>query len=77
MENHEALKQELIRSNPDFQALHREHQELEHQLEALYQKSLLSQEDEVEVKRIKHDKLRLKDRMFEIIRAHDDARVSA
>jgi uncharacterized protein YdcH (DUF465 family) len=39
--------------------------------------SLLSQEDEVEEKRIKVHKLALKDRMEQIVREHDGLRVTA
>jgi uncharacterized protein YdcH (DUF465 family) len=77
VEHREALKDELIRTNEEFRQLHDEHQQLERKLESLYLKTLLSEEDEVEVKRIKREKLRLKDRMMDLLRAHEDARVTA
>lgn len=77
MEHREALKEELIRTNDGFRSLHQQHQELERILEALYQKTLLSEQDEVEVKRIKREKLRLKDRMMEVMRSHEEAQVTA
>jgi uncharacterized protein len=77
VEHREALKEELILTNEAFRSLHEQHQELERRLEALYQKTLLSEEDEVEVKRIKREKLRLKDRMMEMMRSLDEARVTA
>ena len=73
----DALKDELISTDDQFRQLHEEHQQLEQKLEGLYSKSLLSEEDELEVKRIKHEKLRLKDQMLYKMRAHEEARVSA
>lgn len=68
--DHDALKEELIASDDEFRRLHEEHQEYERRLEELNGKSLLSQEDEVEEKRIKLHKLALKDRMEAILREH-------
>ena len=77
MPNREALKEELLRNDERFQRLHAEHQELERQLEALNHKTLHSQEDETETKRIKREKLRLKDEMEEILRSHEESHVTA
>jgi len=63
MADYSELKQELLEGDEHFRALHAEHQEYELKLEALNQKSLLSPEDEMEEKRIKLHKLRLKDEM--------------
>jgi len=77
MTNRDALRDELLRTDDHFRKLHDEHQDLEHQLEALNQKSLHSEEDETEMKRIKREKLRLKDEMEQALRAADAAHVSA
>ena len=77
MSNREALKEELLRTDERFQSLHSEHQELERQLEVLNQKSLHSQEDETETKRIKREKLRLKDEMEELLRSREESHVTA
>jgi uncharacterized protein YdcH (DUF465 family) len=77
MSQHDDLKAELIETNPEFRRLFEEHREYEHRLEALKQKTLLSQEDEVEEKKIKLHKLMLKDHMEQILRAHREAHVSA
>ena len=77
MANREALRDELLRGDEHFRKLHDEHQQLEKQLEALNQKSLHSEEDETEMKRIKREKLRLKDEMEQALRAADAAHVSA
>ena len=73
----DALKQELIQTDDTFRRLYQEHQEYERRLDELNQKSLFSQDDEIEEKKIKLHKLVLKDRMEEILRQHREARVSA
>jgi uncharacterized protein YdcH (DUF465 family) len=70
MPNLEAVKQELLRTNDDFRRLHDEHQECEERLSHLVHKSLPSQEDEAEEKRLKIHKLALKDRMEALVREH-------
>ncbi len=73
----DVLKQELLETNEDFRRLYEEHQEYERRLEELHHKTLPSQEDELEAKRIKLEKLRLKDRMEAILRSHREASVPA
>lgn len=73
----ETLKQELIQTDDDFRRLYEEHQEYERRLEELSHKSLFSQDDEAEEKKIKLHKLVLKDKMEEILRHHREARVTA
>ena len=70
MPNLDDLKRELIRTDEDFRRLHDEHQACESRLSELVQNSLPSAEDEVEEKRLKLQKLALKDRMEEILREH-------
>jgi len=70
MPNLDDLKRELIRTDEDFRRLHDEHQACETRLSELVQNSLPSPEDEVEEKRLKLQKLALKDRMEEILREH-------
>ena len=76
MPNRDALREELQQTDPRFSALHAEHQQLERLLDALNQKTLHSEDDEMEVKRIKREKLRLKDEMEELLRAHEEAQVT-
>ncbi|HEX7180694.1 MAG TPA: DUF465 domain-containing protein [Thermoanaerobaculia bacterium] len=73
----DVLKEELIRTDDDFRRLYEEHQEYERRLQELNHKSLLSQDDEVEEKKIKLHKLVLKDQMEEILRHHRESRVTA
>jgi uncharacterized protein YdcH (DUF465 family) len=77
MSDRDELKQELIATDEEFRRLHEEHQRSERRLEEIQQKSLLSQDDEIEEKKIKLHKLVLKDRMEEIFRMHRESRVSA
>lgn len=71
------LKKELFESDEEFRALFEEHQKFEERLEELLEKSLLSEEDELEEKQIKRQKLYLKDRMEIILRARREASISA
>jgi len=70
MPNLDAVKQELLRTSDDFRRLFEEHQECEERLTHLSHKSLPSQEDEAEEKRLKIHKLALKDRMEAVVREH-------
>ncbi len=47
------VMEELIQSDDDFRNLYEDHQESKQRLAAIRLKSLPSQEDEIEVKRIK------------------------
>lgn len=76
-EDHDTLVRELLESDDEFRRLHQEHQECENRLEELQHMSLLSQEDEIEEKKLKVHKLALKDRMEQIVRSHEGLRVSA
>ncbi len=64
------LKRELSTANEEFQALLRRHHEHERRLAELASKSFLSSDEEVEEKKLKKEKLVLKDRMEEIAREH-------
>ncbi|HET9213014.1 MAG TPA: DUF465 domain-containing protein [Thermoanaerobaculia bacterium] len=77
MSQHDELKAELIKTDDEFRRLYEEHQAYERRLQEINQKSLLSQEDEIEEKKIKLHKLALKDHMEQILRAHRETRVSA
>lgn len=77
MSQYDDLKAELVQSDPEFRRLFEEHREFDQRLHALTQKTLPSQEDEMEEKKIKLHKLVLKDRMEQILRAHREAQVPA
>ncbi|MCP4659481.1 MAG: DUF465 domain-containing protein [bacterium] len=71
------VRENLILSDETFRRLYEEHQDYKQRLQAVRQKSLPSQEDEIEIKRIKLHKLSLKDRMEAIVRQHAREQISA
>ncbi|MEA2600203.1 MAG: hypothetical protein QOF89_1195 [Acidobacteriota bacterium] len=74
--SHDDLKAELIKTDDDFRRLYEEHQEYERRLHDINQKTLLSEDDEIEEKKIKLHKLALKDKMEHLLRMHRESRVS-
>jgi len=77
MPNFDALRQEFLRTSAAFRLLHQEHHECEERLTQFAQRTLPSQEDEAEEKRLKLHKLALKDRMEAMIREHQEKPVVA
>lgn len=61
---------EIAVSDPEFLRLRDEHHSHELRLHALAEKSHLSEDEELEEKRLKKEKLLLKDRMEAIARTH-------
>ena len=64
------VRDELIQSDETFRSLYVEHQEYKQRLTAMRTKSLPSEADEIEIKRIKIHKLSLKDRMEVMLLEH-------
>lgn len=56
--------------DPEYRRLHDEHRVHEERLQVLAGKSRLSQDEEIEEKRLKKEKLLLKDRMEAIARTY-------
>lgn len=71
------IREELIATDDEFRRLFQEHRASEERLTRIHQKSWLSQDDEVEEKRIKLHKLALKDRMELLVRQRSAERVHA
>ena len=69
----EALIRSLIDANPELRRHYEEHSELKRRLETLRQKPYLTEEEEIEQKRIQKQKLAEKDRMMEILARHRQA----
>ncbi len=61
------IRETLLRENPEFRELYEKHREYEEALEKLLSKRPLSPEEEMEIKKIKKLKLKIKDRMQEIL----------
>lgn len=61
---------DLTETDPEYRRLHQEHRDHEQRLQVLAGKPQLSQDEEIEEKRLKKEKLLLKDRMEAIARTH-------
>ena len=66
----EALIRSLIDTDSELRRYYEEHVELKRQLEDLRQKLYLTEEEEIEQKRIQKQKLAGKDRIMEILARH-------
>jgi uncharacterized protein YdcH (DUF465 family) len=60
----------LAETDPEYHRLHAEHQDHEQRLRELAGKLRLSEDEQLEEKRLKKEKLLLKDRMEAIARNH-------
>jgi uncharacterized protein YdcH (DUF465 family) len=60
----------LPEQDPEYRRLHDEHRHHEQRLQILAAKSRLSEDEEIEEKRLKKEKLLLKDRMEAIARSY-------
>ena len=67
------LKEELARTDQEFNDLRARHHELEDRLHELTSKHYLSEPEQVEEITLKKRKLQLKDRMEDILRRHRQA----
>jgi uncharacterized protein YdcH (DUF465 family) len=63
--------EELDATDPEFRRLHDEHRHHEERLQVLAAKARLSEDEEMEEKRLKKEKLLLKDRMEAIRLRHE------
>ncbi len=63
----EELKEILARENDEFRELYQQHQEYERRIEKLLSRIALTSDEKTEVKKLKKLKLRVKDRMHEIL----------
>ena len=63
--------EELDATDPEFRRLHDEHRHHEERLQVLAAKPRLSEDEEMEEKRLKKEKLHLKDRMEAIRLRHE------
>ena len=63
-------REELAVTDLEFRRLHEEHRHHEERLQLLAAKARLSEDEEMEEKRLKKEKLLIKDRMEAIARTH-------
>jgi uncharacterized protein YdcH (DUF465 family) len=66
----EGLREQLAQHDPEYRRLLEEHRKRERRLEDLRNKPWLTSDEEQEEKRLKKEKLRLKDRMEDLLRSH-------
>ena len=67
---HEQLRELLLRTDAEFHQLADKHHELEGRLHELTEKHYLSEPEQLEEVSLKKQKLRVKDRMEDILRHH-------
>ena len=78
MQKHDEVKEDLIETDTEFRRLFQEHQDHERRVDELARGHANSTDDEIELKALKIQKLRLKDRMEEMIRSRlEEGQVSA
>ena len=70
---HEQLRELLLRTDAEFHQLADKHHELEGRLHELTEKHYLSEPEQLEEVTLKKQKLRVKDRMEDILRHHAQA----
>lgn len=70
----EAIREQLMASDPEYQRLREEHARYKAQLEQLASKSYLTEQEQVEEVRLKKLKLRVKDQMEMLV--HKAAKVA-
>lgn len=69
-ESIEELQKRLEMENEEYARLKKKHRELDMTLQQLEEKRYLTTEEDLEMKKMKKEKLRLKDQMTEMLRAY-------
>lgn len=65
--NEQQIIETLRRENPDFQKLEAEHRALDQKIKEMESKPFLTSEEEMEIKRLKKEKLAKKDMMAQLV----------
>jgi uncharacterized protein YdcH (DUF465 family) len=68
------LKELLLNESPEFKKIYKEHQSCEKKLELFKSKSFLTEEEVLEEKELKKQKLSLKDRMYRLMAEYRGSR---
>ncbi len=68
--NEQVIIETLRRENPDFQKLEAEHRALDEKIKQMESKPFLTTEEEIEIKRLKKEKLAKKDMIAQFIRQY-------
>ncbi len=69
------IKELLINNNAEFKKIYDEHQNYEKELDKFKEKHYLTNNEEILIKEIKKKKLRLKDKMQEMIENYENKEV--
>ena len=64
------LQDQLLKENAEYRRLVAEHQSYDDQLEGLYNKHFLSEEEQLQERTLKKKKLMLKDRMYSMVQQY-------
>jgi len=72
MEINGDLLEKLMQSNFEFKKLYNEHAELKHKVEDLNKLKFMTPEQELEKKQHQKQKLKMKDRLEEIVREYEE-----
>jgi uncharacterized protein YdcH (DUF465 family) len=67
------LREQLLKTDPEFRELCDRHSELDHQIAEMSAKPHLSEPEQLEEIKLKKRKLQLKDRIEDILRRHTGA----
>jgi uncharacterized protein YdcH (DUF465 family) len=68
------LKELLLSESPEFKKIYQEHQSCEKKLELFKSKSFLTEEEKLEEKELKKQKLSLKDKMYRLMAEYRKSR---
>lgn len=66
----EEIVEVLKKENEEFRRIYQEHRDLDNQLSEFNKKTYLTPEEEIEIQRIKKEKLYKKDKIAELIREY-------
>jgi uncharacterized protein YdcH (DUF465 family) len=70
----EKAKEILKRENEEFARIYQKHRQLDAEVRVLEERRYLTPEEEIREKQLKKDKLRLKDKMAEMIRVYQESK---
>ncbi len=68
------LKELLLSESPEFKKIYQKHQSCEKKLELFKSKSFLTEEEKLEEKELKKQKLSLKDKMYRLMAEYRKSR---
>lgn len=70
----EKAKEILKQENEEFARIYQKHRQLDEEVRELEERRYLTPEEEIQEKQLKKDKLRLKDKMAEMIRVYQESK---